>query len=135
MRRPVPDRTDHDHDHATDLEQHDAAAMPGGTMRNEPQHRPYDDLVNYDDALRDDYNPGTYNDVIVNNEYDLIHIDDDDHHDDPPDYVLVRRDDYDNLAAAVHEYVDNTYVNIDVIRAAVNLVDHHNDAAGDARHR
>jgi hypothetical protein len=135
MRRPVPDRTDHDHDHATDLEQHDAAAMPGGTMRNEPQHRPYDDLVNYDDALRDDYNPGSYNDVIVNNEYDLIHIDDADHHDDPPDYVLVRRVDYDNLVAALDHLADDADYYYDLVIAARKLIDHHNDAAGDARHR
>jgi hypothetical protein len=108
----MPDRTDNDHDHATDLEQHDAAAMPGGTMRNEPQHRPTD--------------------VIVNNEYDLIHIDDDDHHDDPPDYVLVRRDDYDNLAAALDHLADDADYYYDLVIAARKLIDHHDRDVHDA---
>jgi hypothetical protein len=51
------------------------------------------------------------------------------------DYVLVRRDDYDKLAAIVHHIAHLAYNDAfanDVFDAAVNLVHNHDDAAPDA---
>jgi hypothetical protein len=144
MRRTVPDRTnDINHhqifDNPADDHYNDATVPGRRDMRDEPEHRPDDDV---DAALRDDYNPGRYNDVIVNNEYDLYDIDDDlDRLDDGTpkfnndNYVVVRRADYDNLVAALDHLADDADYYYDLVIAARKLIDHHDDAAGDARHR
>ena len=108
----------------------DAAAMPGRTMRDEPEHST--DYLD-DDTLADDGVPYIYDDDDVRAD-DLIHIDDD-----FPDYVLVRRDDFNDfvavindLVAAIDDHDDHDDVPADVILAARKLVDHidhHDDDA------
>jgi hypothetical protein len=71
---------------------------------------PYDDY--HDERLTDiDNSRNVYDDTYI--------LDNDIHNDAPIDYVLVRRDDYDNLVTALHYHGGN-----DIYNAAANLIEH-----------
>jgi hypothetical protein len=98
--------------------------MPPGAVRDEPEHPADDD----DDDIVDlaDYHRA----IDIVNELDdhpELHVDLD-----LGPYVLVRRDHYHQLVAAIEHYDKYGYSVNDIDDAARNLVHHHVHAARDA---